>query len=101
MFSRELREMDRNTAEYMVDIMQEKINQQKQELNQLNEQVLQKNEQLSQKDEQLSKMMLRTKMVTELHLLLLKDNRIADLQKSMEDIQIQEALLKEYQLYCD
>lgn len=108
MFSRELREMDRNTAEYMVDIMQDKINQQKQELNQLNEQVLQKNEQLSQmneqvsqKEEQLAKMMHRMKVVNELNSLLIKDNRIEDLQKSMENREIQDALLKEYQLFWD
>lgn len=61
MFSEELRELDRNTVQYMIDEMQDEIDRMGEEIkakkelmNHLDEQLSQKDEQLSQKDEQLS-----------------------------------------------
>lgn len=53
-FSEELRMLDRNTVQLMIDDMQKMIDTQKEKLSQIDEQLSQKEEQLSQKDEQLS-----------------------------------------------
>lgn len=53
-FSEELRMLDRNTVQLMIDDMQKMIDTQKEKLSQIDEQLSQKKEQLSQKDEQLS-----------------------------------------------
>lgn len=53
-FSEELRLLDRNTVQFMIDEMQEEIDQKKEELNQINVWLSQKDEELSQKDEELS-----------------------------------------------
>ncbi len=53
-FSEELRMLDRNTVQLMIDDMQKMIDTQKETLSQIDELLSQKNEQLSQKDEQLS-----------------------------------------------
>ncbi len=80
MFSKELQELDRNTVQYMIDIMQDEIDQQKLEL-------AQKEEELTQKD-----------ALHQLTAALLKDNRVADLQRSLTDTEFQTSLLKEYNL---
>ncbi len=76
MFSKELLELDKNTVQYMIDIMQEEIDQQKLELSHL------------------------TKL-NQLTALLLKDNRIADLQRSLHDTDFQNVLLKKYHLISE
>ncbi len=53
-FSEELRMLDRNTVQLMIDDMQKMIDTQKEKLSQIDEQLSQKEEQLSQKEEQLS-----------------------------------------------
>ena len=54
MYSKELLEMDRNTVQYMIDEMQEEINQKEEELSQKNVQLKQKKEELNQKNVQLN-----------------------------------------------
>ena len=53
-FSEELRMLDRNTVQLMIDDMQKTIDTQGEELVEKNEQLAQKDEQLTQKDEQLT-----------------------------------------------
>ncbi|EET62120.1 M protein repeat protein [Marvinbryantia formatexigens DSM 14469] len=60
LFSEELRELDRNTVQYMIDEMQDNIDrkkvlleQQKQQLEQINQQLIQKGQELSQQEQQL------------------------------------------------
>lgn len=48
MFSEELRELDRNTVQYMIDEMQEEINQKKREMEELSRQLDEMNEQLKE-----------------------------------------------------
>lgn len=50
LFSKELRELDRNTVQLMIDEMQDEINEQREQLNQKNTQLNQKDAQLNQKD---------------------------------------------------
>lgn len=54
LFSEELRMLDRNTVQLMIDDMQKTIDTQKEQLSQIDEELSQKKEQLSQKNEQLS-----------------------------------------------
>ncbi len=54
LYSEELRILDRNTVQLMIDEMQDEIDGQKKVLIQQSEQLSQQNEQLLQKDEQLS-----------------------------------------------
>ena len=56
MFSKELRELDRNTVRYMIDEMQKELLQKDEQLSQKDEQLSQKDELLKQKDEQLRQM---------------------------------------------
>lgn len=65
-FSEELRILDRNTVQYMIDEMQDTINQQAAQLSQINEKLSQKDEQLSQKDEQLSQLTARINVLEHL-----------------------------------
>lgn len=50
MFSKELQELDRNTVQYMIDEMQEEINQQKAQVDLLTQQLDQKDSELEEKD---------------------------------------------------
>ena len=43
-FSEELRIMDRNTVEYMIDQMQQEINSQKQDINRKNQEINRRNQ---------------------------------------------------------
>ena len=55
MYSEELRILDRNTVQLMIDEMQDEINGQKKALLQRDEQLSQKDEQLSRQAQQLSR----------------------------------------------
>lgn len=53
MFSKELRELDRNTVQLMIDEMQEELNRKTQSLQKINQQLNQKVNELSRKDQEL------------------------------------------------
>ena len=78
LYSEELRIMDRNTVQLMIDIMQKRIDEQSESLLQNKEQLSQKDTQLSQKDAQLSQ----------------KDAQLSqkDVQLSQKDTQIEQQL---------
>lgn len=80
MFSKELRQLDRNTVEYMIDEMQNEINR--------------KNAIIEERDALLEKMQL----ANQLYALLIKDNRQEDLNHALTDEHFLDTLLKEYHL---
>ena len=84
LYSEELRIMDRNTVQLMIDIMQKTIDEQSESLLQNKEQLSQKDTQLSQKDAQLSQ----------------KDAQLSqkDVQLSQKDTQIEQQL-QEYRMF--
>ena len=122
MFSKELLELDRNTVQYMIDIMQDDIDmqkkqleqnrnqlaqqenqlaqqenqlaQQKNQLAQQKNQLAQQKNQLAQKDAQISQLELNNQLTT----LLIQDNRIQDLQRMVADSEYRDILIKEYKL---
>ncbi len=101
MFSKELRELDRNTVQYMIDIMQEEIDQQKAELELQAEKFSQQSEKLEEKTEQLeqvSSQLENAQALNQLMMCLLDDNRLDDLHRSRSDTEFQKQLLKEYHL---
>lgn len=53
MFSKELRELDRNTVQLMIDEMQEELNEKKYELKEVNRELEQSNKELEQKNQKL------------------------------------------------
>lgn len=73
MFSEELRILDRNTVRYMMDELQNEIDQQRKVLSQLNEKVGQRDEELSQKEEELSQAKVQLQQALE---------RIRELEKN-------------------
>ena len=68
MYSRELRELDHNTVQLMIDLMQEDLEKQKATTKELQEQLSQQSEQISQQSE----------------LLYQKDEKIRELQEALE-----------------
>ena len=54
MFSKELRELDRNTVKYMIEEQQKEIDQKNQELTQKSQELTQKNQELTQKSQELT-----------------------------------------------
>ncbi len=54
MFSKELRELDRNTVQLMIDEMQEELNQKKQEVEQTTQELTQANQELEQTTQELT-----------------------------------------------
>lgn len=54
MFSKELYELDRNTVQYMIDEMQEEINQKKMQMEDLNKELTEKDGQLTEKRKELT-----------------------------------------------
>ena len=105
MFSKELRELDRNTVEYMIDEMQNEINQKNAIIEENNVLLTEKDAQLEEKDAQLVEkdVLLAEKdqhmyLVNQLYSLLAKDNRQEDMQRAFVDEAFREDLLKEYRL---
>ena len=94
MFSKELLELDRNTVQYMIDIMQDEIDEQKKQLEQKENQLAQQENQLAQKDTQISQL----ELTNQLTILLIQDNRIQDLQRMVADSAYRDMLIKEYKL---
>ena len=54
MFSKELRELDRNTVQYMIDEMQEDLKQKGKELDLINQKLGEKNQELDEKNQELN-----------------------------------------------
>ncbi len=106
MYSKELQELDHNTVLYMIDEMQEELNQTKEELSfqklelsqikdtlsekgkqlsQMNEQLSQKDEQLSRKDEQLSQ---KDSLLKQQSLLIQQlESQMAEFQEKVSSLQ--------------
>lgn len=101
MFSKELRELDRNTVQYMIDMMQDEIDASKKMLSEKDKQLSEKDMQLSEKDMQLSEkeqLLQQQALEAQLYSLLSKDNRLAELGRAVSDEAFRRQLLKEYGL---
>lgn len=94
MFSKELRELDRNTVQYMIDMMQDEIDASKKMLSEKDKQLSEKDMQLSEKEQLLQQQALEA----QLYSLLSKDNRLAELGRAVSDEAFRRQLLKEYGL---
>ena len=94
MFSKELRELDRNTLQYMIDMMQDEIDASKKMLSEKDKQLSEKDMQLSEKEQLLQQQALEA----QLYSLLSKDNRLAELGRAVSDEAFRRQLLKEYGL---
>ncbi len=91
MYSKELRELDSNTVQYMIDQMQEDLNRKDAELSQKDVQLNQQHVQLSQKDTQLSQKdkMIRdqaAKLNQKNTQLSQQENLIAELQNQIQEM---------------
>ena len=87
MFSKELRELDKNTVQYMIDAMQEEIDASRKML-------LEKDTILSAKDKLLHQQAQENRLYT----LLSKENRLAELGRAVSDADFRRQLLEEYGL---
>ncbi|MBQ7934643.1 MAG: PD-(D/E)XK nuclease family transposase [Lachnospiraceae bacterium] len=87
MFSKELRELDRNTVQYMIDVMQDEIDASKKMLSE-------KDKLLSEKEQLLQQQALEA----HLYSLLSADNRLAELGRAVSDEAFRRQLLEEYGL---
>ncbi len=92
MYSKELQELDSNTVQYMIDQMQETINQKEAQLTEQASQLSQKNDQLSQKDKELkaqaSQLSQKDKEIAaQAFQLNQKDDLIAKLQNQIQEMQ--------------
>lgn len=77
-FSEELRELDRNTVQLMIDEMEDELERKKDELEQKNNELEQKNDELEQKNNELEQKDNELEQ---------KDNVIAELKKMVEKLQ--------------
>ncbi len=101
LFSKELQELDRNTVQYMIDVMQDEIDaskklitEQEQQLNEQAKQLSEKDQQLSEKEQQLK----QQELDNQLYALLDQDERLTDLRRAIKDEAFRKQLLEEYQL---
>lgn len=81
LYSEELKMMDRNTVQFMIDEQEELIEKQREQLERLDAELSEKDEQLSRKDEQLSQKDEELSMAKEE--LLQKDNEIERLKRCL------------------
>ena len=101
MFSKELRELDRNTVQYMIDVMQDEIDASKKMLSEKDKLLSEKDMQLSEKDMQLSEkeqLLRQQALETRLYAKLSADNRLAELGRAVSDAAFRRQLLEEYGL---
>lgn len=108
MFSKELQELDRNTVQYMIDVMQDEIDASRKQLTELDEQINEKNQQLNEKNQQLNEkdqqlnkqnqLLKYQEAVNHLYVLLSQDGRTEELSLAVADELLRNQLLKEYQL---
>ena len=87
-FSEELAILDKNTVDYMIDEMQDKIDEQKEVIEKQKETINDLEDRLAQRQNHLNQ--LNYKLIT--------DNRMGDLVRAVSDREFQEKLLQEYGL---
>jgi len=87
MFSKELRELDKNTVQYMIDVMQEEIDTSKKMLSE-------QSQQLSEQEQLLKQQALETQLYIKLN----ADGRHAELGRAFTDTAFRMQLLTEYGL---
>jgi len=90
LFSKELRELDRNTVQYMIDEMQEEIDASKKVIEKQEQQITQLTEQNRQLKQQ--------ELENQLYRLLSRDGRLEDLGYAVADMAFRKKLLEEYKL---
>ena len=115
MFSKELRELDRNTVQYMIDVMQDEIDASKKLLEEQGKQLSEKDLQLSEKDMQLSEkdsqlsekdlqlsekeqLLRQQALEARLYAKLSADNRLPELGRAVSDEAFRRQLLEKYDL---
>ena len=108
LFSKELQELDRNTVQYMIDLMQDEIDASKKLIAEQEMQLSEKEQQLSEKVQQLSEkeqkifeqeqLLKQQELDNQLYALLSQDERVTDLSRAVKDEAFRNQLLKEYHL---
>lgn len=87
LFSKELQELDRNTVQYMIDVMQDEIDASKKRITEQEQQLTEQEHQLSEKNREQN-----------LYELLSRDGRLKELGRAVADEDFRRQLLKDYQL---
>ena len=112
LFSKELQELDRNTVQYMIDVMQdeidaskkliteqeEQLSEQAKQLSEQAKQLSEKDQQFSEKEQQLKQLLEQQELDNQLYALLSQDERVIDLNRAVKDEAFRKQLLEEYQL---
>ena len=105
LFSKELQELDRNTVQYMIDVMQDEIDaskklitEQEEQLSEQAKQLSEKDQQFSEKEQQLKQLLEQQELDNQLYALLSQDERVIDLNRAVKDEAFRKQLLEEYQL---
>ena len=108
LFSKELQELDRNTVQYMIDVMQDEIDASKKLITEQEVQLSKQAEQLSEKNQQLTKqaeqlfeqeqLLRQQELDNQLYSLLDQDERLTDLRRAIKDEVFRKQLLEEYHL---
>lgn len=94
LFSKELRELDRNTVQYMIDEMQDEIDASKKTIEEQGQQLVEKEQQITEQNRRLK----QQDMENQLYGLLSRDGRLEDLGRAVTDINYRNLLLEEYRL---
>ena len=87
MFSKELRELDRNTVQCMIDLMQQEIDASKKKLEE-------QNQQITEKDQLIKQQALGKQLYAKLN----AEGRNAELGRAFSDVDFRNQLLEEYNL---
>ena len=101
MFSKELRELDRNTVQYMIDVMQDEIDASKKMLSEKDKQLSEQSQQLSEQSQQLSEqeqLLKQQALEVQLYAKLNAEGRLAELGRAVSDATFRKQLLEEYGL---
>ena len=122
LFSKELRELDRNTVQYMIDEMQEEIDASKKVIEEKEQQITEQGQQLEEKEQRITEQGLqleeKEQRITEqeqqlaeknrqlkqqelenqLYGLLSRDGRLEDLGRAVSNAAYRKELLEEYKL---
>ena len=94
LFSKELRELDRNTVQYMIDEMQEEIDASKKVIEEQEQQITEQGKQITEQSKQLKQQELEN----QLYGLLSSDGRLEDLGRAVTDVAFRKKVLEEYKL---
>ena len=84
LFSKELQELDRNTVQYMIDLMQDEIDASK--------------KLITEQEVQLKQLLKQQELTNQLYTLLSQDERVSDLNRAFKDEAFRKQLLAEYHL---